>query len=99
MSLIQYYCPLHPQYTKRGTVPNGMDDYEYSKNNHNKGKINWKHKTPICPKCRQEMKPLWSKDKGNKFRDGVEWKLDKDFKKNLKWNIKKEKQKWKNKIK
>jgi len=93
MALIQYHCPKHPEYTKRGTVPNGMADPEYSKENFNKGKINWDSMTPVCPKCRQEMEPLWSRNKGNKYIDGVDWKLDENFNKSLKWNIKKDKKK------
>ena len=93
MACVQYHCPKHPEYTKRGSIPNGMQDVEYSRENFNKGRINWDWMTPICPKCRQEMIPIWSKDKGNKYREGSDWQLDENFKKTLRWNIKRDKKK------
>jgi len=91
MAIIQYYCEKHPQYTKRGTVPVGMVDEKYSKDNGNKGKIKYESIMPICPKCRKKMVPLSNKKKGNKYSEGVYSYLDENFNKKLKWNIKRKK--------
>ncbi len=93
MAILQYRCPKHPKLTRRSTHPTGMQDTEYSENNFNKGKIQYEHIIPKCPTCREPMEPLWSRDKGNKYRDGVCTEIDESFKKRLTWCIKKGKKK------
>ena len=63
MSLQQYHCAKHPQYTRRTSHPNGIygDDVLLWK-----GKIKYKTCIPKCPICREYMTPWFKQNKGLK---------------------------------
>ena len=88
MAILQYRCKKHPKLTRRGSHPDGT--YQGGLWD---GRVKYKDCIPKCPTCREPMERYNSREKGNKYRDGVGYEIDENFKKRLTWTIKKDKKK------